>query len=173
MDGAARRAQQKRKRVRKQEDKQAVEGNGGRRKLRVLFLCTHNSARSQMAEGLLRAMYGDLYEVYSAGTHPTRVHPLAVEVMREIGIDIASHRSKSVEEFEGQWFDVVVTVCDRAVEACPVFTNARHRLHRSFPDPSIQGTTPEERREAFRRVRDQIKSWIEQAFALQNLFARE
>lgn len=160
------------KRVVGQEDYQTAEHTCGTRKLRILFLCTHNSARSQMAEGLLRAIYGDIYEVYSAGTHPTRVHPLAVEVMREIGIDISRHRSKSAEEFGGQWFDIVATVCDHARETCPVFPNARYHLHCSFPDPSTQGTTPEEQLEAFRGVRDQIKCWIEKAFDPHNLLAQ-
>ncbi len=133
-------------------------------KQRVLFLCTHNSARSQMAEGLLRALYGDRYEVLSAGTEPTSVHPLAVQVMAEIGIDISNHRSKSVEEFHNLSFDLVVTVCDRAKEQCPWFPGARRLLHHSFEDPASVHGSELDRLAAFRRVRDQLRHWIIQTF---------
>jgi len=133
------------------------------RKYRVLFLCTHNSARSQMAEGLMNALLGDRFEAFSAGTEPRRVHPLAIQVMREIGIDIAHHESKSVETFRDMWFDVVVTVCDHARETCPFFPNATRRMHRSFPDPSAV-EDPREQLEAFRRVRDAIRDWILETF---------
>lgn len=126
-------------------------------KLRVLFICTHNSARSQMAEGFLRHLYGDRYEAESAGTDPEGVHPLAVEVMREVGIDISTHRSRSVQEFWGQEFDLVVTVCDHAKETCPFFPGKRV-IHRGFEDPSGGGI------EDFRRVRDEIGEWIEEFF---------
>lgn len=132
-------------------------------KKRVLFLCTHNSARSQMAEGLLNHLFGDRYEAYSAGTNPSGVNPLAVEVMREIGIDISRQRSKSLEEFEGMEFDYVVTLCDGAKEECPYFPGKRH-IHRSFPDPSSFEGSYEEKLELFRRVRDDIRRWIEETF---------
>ncbi len=134
------------------------------RKRRVLFLCTHNSARSQMAEGLLRALYGDRYEVASAGTEPTAVRPEAIAVLREIGIDISHHRSKSVEAFRHQAFDVVVTVCDHARETCPFFPGARRYLHRNFPDPAAVRGTEAERLQAFREVRDALKAWIQEVF---------
>ena len=125
-------------------------------KKRVLFLCTHNSARSQMAEGLLRRSAGDRFDVCSAGTEATRVHPLAIEAMREAGIDISRHRSKKLDEFLGEPFDYVITVCDQANEACPVFPEAKERLHWSFDDPSRIEGSHEQRLRAFRTVRDQI-----------------
>ena len=127
--------------------------------LRVLFLCTHNSSRSQMAEGLLRAHGGSRYEVMSAGTQPRGVHPLAVRAMAELGIDIseaAGHHAKSLQTFVGQPMDVVVTVCDDAAEECPFFPGARRQEHWSFPDPSAATGTEEERLAAFRVVRDAI-----------------
>ena len=124
-------------------------------KKRILFLCTHNSARSQMAEGLLRDMAGDRFEVFSAGTEKTRVHPLAIEAMREVGIDISGHTSKTIGELDGP-FDVVVTVCDPANESCPLFPGDTQRLHWSFPDPSAVTGSDEERLQAFREVRDEI-----------------
>jgi arsenate reductase len=133
--------------------------------MRVLFLCTHNSSRSQMAEGLLRARGGDRYAVFSAGTHPRGVHPMAIQVMREIGIDIsetAGHRAKSLDEFKDQPpMDLVVTVCDDAAEECPFFPGARRQEHWSFPDPSAVTGSEEERLEAFRSVRDAIARRIE------------
>ncbi|GIV58970.1 MAG: protein-tyrosine-phosphatase [Rhodothermaceae bacterium] len=132
---------------------------------RVLFVCTHNSARSQMAEGLLRALHGDRYEVYSAGTVATRVHPLAIEVMREIGIDISGHRSEHLDVYAGEPMDYVVTVCDAARESCPYFPARKRILHHSFPDPSAVEGTEEERRAAFRQVRDAIRDWLETTFA--------
>jgi arsenate reductase (thioredoxin) len=128
---------------------------------KVLFLCTHNSARSQMAEGLLRHLSGDRFEVMSAGTEATRVRPQAIEVMGEIGIDISSQESKTLERYLGEPFDYVVTVCDDANEACPVFPGAKSRLHWSFRDPSQATGTDEERLEAFRTVRDEIQVRIE------------
>jgi arsenate reductase len=126
----------------------------------VLILCTGNSARSQMAEGLWRHDAGDLFEVYSAGTHPTTVRPEAIAVMAELDIDISQHRSKSVDEFAGREFDYVITVCDSANEACPVFPGKTQRLHWPFTDPAaVQG--PEEfRLAAFRTVRDQIRQRV-------------
>ncbi|MFN7925556.1 MAG: arsenate reductase ArsC [Bryobacteraceae bacterium] len=128
-------------------------------KKRVLILCTANSARSQMAEGLLRHYAGDRFLVESAGTKPTVVREEAIAVMREIGIDISGHRSKSVDEFAQTAFDYVLTVCDNANEACPVYPGHTNRLHRSFEDPAA---APEhERMNAFRRVRDQLRSYLE------------
>lgn len=127
-------------------------------KKRVLFLCTHNSARSQMAEGLLRKMAGDRFEVFSAGTEETRVHPLAIEAMRESGIDIGHQRSKTLHEFMGQQFDYVITVCDRANESCPIFPGTTERIHWSFDDPGAAGGTDEERLRVFREVRDAIQN---------------
>ena len=131
---------------------------------RVLFICTHNSARSQMAEGLLRALRPDAYEVASAGIEARGVHPLAIKAMAEIGIDISSHRSKVMDPYIGMPWDHVVTVCDGANEACPFFPGGAVRLHRSFQDPSRAEGTETERMEAWRRVRDQIKDWIEEVF---------
>ena len=127
---------------------------------RVLILCTGNSARSQMAEGLLRTIDGGRFEVVSAGTKPSHVRAEAIAVMREIGIDISGHRSKHVEELAGDGFDYVLTVCDNARESCPLFPGATVRLHRSFEDPaSVEG--PEETRlAAFRRVRDEIARYL-------------
>lgn len=127
---------------------------------RVLILCTGNSARSQMAEGLLRHDAGDRFEVASAGTCPSRVRPEAVAVMREVGIDISGQRSKSVDEFAGQKFDYVLTVCDRARETCPVYPGHKNRIHRSFDDPAVVRGSEEERLAAFRRVRDEIRLYL-------------
>ena len=121
---------------------------------RVLFLCTGNSARSQMAEGLLRSIAGDQFEVFSAGTRPVGLNPNAVTAMSEIGINIAGSRSKSVDEFAGQRFDYVFTVCDNARESCPVFPGGGIRLHESFEDPA--GTPADQQLEVFRKVRNQI-----------------
>ena len=119
---------------------------------RVLILCTGNSARSQMAEGLLRHDAGDRFEVFSAGTRPGTVRAEAIEVMGELGIDLSGHRSKHVDEFEGQTFDVVLTVCDNAREICPVFPGAGVMVHRPFEDPvGVEG---------FRRVRDEIRGYL-------------
>jgi arsenate reductase len=132
-------------------------------KKRVLILCTGNSARSQMAEGLLRHDAGDQFEVESAGTNPGTVRSEAIEVMRELGIDISGHRSKHVDEFEGQRFNYVITVCDNAKEACPIFPGSAKRIHRSFEDPpaSSEGTK-EERLAIFRRVRDELRAYLQQ-----------
>src|SRR5579863_3029672 len=125
-------------------------------KQRVLILCTGNSARSQMAEGLLRHEGGEPFEVFSAGTHPTALRPEAVTVLRELGIDISRHRAKSVDEFRGREFDFVITVCDAANETCPVFPATTRRIHWSFADPASVKGSQEEREAAFRGVRDQI-----------------
>ena len=127
---------------------------------RVLILCTGNSARSQMAEGILRHIAGDRFEVESAGVDPSSVRREAIEAMREIGIDISSHRSTSVEEFSGQEFDYVITVCDNAAEHCPVFPGEAKRVHWSFEDPAAVEGNDEERLVSFRTVRDQILSTL-------------
>jgi len=129
-------------------------------KKKALFLCTHNSSRSQMAEGLLRAIHREQWEACSAGTDPRGVHPYAVTAMAEIGIDIAANQSKHVDSLLGRNFDLVVTVCDDASEACPIFPGGTKRMHRRFPDPSAASGTPEERLAAFRHIRDEIKQWI-------------
>lgn len=131
---------------------------------RVLILCTANSARSQMAEGLLRARGGDRFEVHSAGAHPTRVRPEAIAVMAELGIDISGHWSKSTAEFVDQSFDFVITVCDNAKDVCPVFPGGATYLHWSFADPAAQEGDEAARLEAFRGIRDQMdarfRSWL-------------
>jgi arsenate reductase (thioredoxin) len=130
-------------------------------KKRVLILCTGNSARSQMAEGILRADGGDGFEVFSAGVKPSFVRPEAIQVMNEIGIDISGHRSKSIDEFGRQNFDYVITVCDNAREACPVFPGIAQSIHQNFEDPPAPGVGDDEFRLAvFRRVRDEIRQWI-------------
>jgi arsenate reductase len=130
-------------------------------KARVLILCTGNSARSQMAEGLLREMGGDKFDVESAGVEPSRVRPEAVEAMREVGIDISGHRSKSADEFVGREFDFIITVCDNAKETCPVFPGKATRIHQSFEDPPPETVGDyESRLEVFRRVRDEIRDWM-------------
>jgi arsenate reductase len=129
-------------------------------KIRILVLCTGNSARSQMGEGLFRHEGGGAYEVESAGTNPSHVRPEAIAVMKEIGIDISGHRSKSVSEFDGRRFDYVVTVCDRARDVCPVFPAGTARVHWSFPDPAAVEGSQEERLAAFRSVRDRIREKV-------------
>jgi arsenate reductase (thioredoxin) len=130
-------------------------------KRRVLILCTGNSARSQMAEGLLRSISGERFEVESAGVEPSVVRPEAVHVMGEIGIDISGHRSKSADEFAGQEFDYIITVCDNAKESCPVFPGKAVRIHRMFEDPPPESEGDYETRlKVFRRVRDEIGEWL-------------
>lgn len=131
---------------------------------KILVLCTGNSARSQMGEGLFRAVGGEGWEVFSAGTRPGSVRPEAIAVMKEIGIDISGHRSKSVDEFSGRSFDYVVTVCDNARDNCPVFPADTERIHWSLEDPAaVEGTGPE-RLAAFRRIRDQIHDRVKAFF---------
>ena len=127
----------------------------------MLFLCTHNSARSQMAEGLLRHLAGDRFEVMSAGTEATHIRQQAVRAMDELGIDISAQESKTLDRYLGQQFDYVITVCDQANEACPIFPGARRRLHWSFEDPAQASGTEEERLRVFRSVRNAIKERIE------------
>ncbi len=131
------------------------------KKQRVLILCTGNSARSQMAEGLLRHDAGERFEVESAGTKPSSVRPEAIAAMRELGIDISGHRSKSVTEFDGQYFDYVITVCDSARESCPVFFGTAKRLHHSFEDPAALDGSEQERLAQFQRVRDELREYFE------------
>jgi arsenate reductase len=129
-------------------------------KKRVLILCTANSARSQMAEGLLRADRGDAFDVVSAGTRATRVRPEAIAVMNEIGIDISLHYSKTVDKFAEQIFDYVLTVCDDAIETCPVYPGHANRIHHSFADPAVVQGSDEERLAAFRKARDEIREYL-------------
>ncbi len=127
---------------------------------RVLFLCTHNSARSQMAEGLLRHLAGDRFDASSAGTEATHVRPLAIRAMAELGIDISGQESKTLDRYLGEPFDAVITVCNQANEACPVFLGATERLHWSFLDPSRATGTEEEQLAVYRGVRDAIRARI-------------
>jgi arsenate reductase len=128
--------------------------------VRVLFLCTHNSARSQMAEAILRDLGGARYEVKSAGTHPGRVHPLAIETMKRRGLDLSRHRSKSVDELTGQAFDYVITVCDDADRRCPIFPGAARRIHWSIDDPAAAQGGDRERRDAFERAATELSGRI-------------
>lgn len=138
----------------------------GSTRTRVLVLCTHNSARSQMAEGILRSLAGDRFEVASAGTEPSRVHPLALEAMAARGIDLGGHRSKHLDELAGQRFDYVITVCDHASETCPIFPGAPERIHWSVPDPSAAAGTEEERRAAFDRAAEELSARLRGFVAL-------
>ena len=131
---------------------------------KILFICTHNSARSQMAEGLLRHYKGDRYEALSAGTIATSVNPLAIEVMSEIGIDITDQKSEDARKYLGEKFDFVITVCDNAREACPFFPGAKKYEHKSFEDPAFHKGSREEKLEVFRKVRDEIRHWIDVTF---------
>lgn len=146
--------------------------------LRVLFLCTHNSSRSQMAEGLLRTRGDAVYDVFSAGTEPRVVHPLAIQVMHEIGIDISNQTAKGIEAFASvPPMDLVVTVCSEAQETCPFFPNARSQVHWGFPDPSRITGTEAERLAAFRHIRDliaaKINHWLSRkpSFSFEQLYA--
>jgi arsenate reductase (thioredoxin) len=130
------------------------------KKYSVLFLCSANSCRSQIAEGLLRHFGEDRFEAASAGTHPTSLHPLAVAVMREIGIDISSHYSKSIDELSRFEFDYVITVCDKAREFCPIFPGATMMLHWNIDDPAAQTGSSEEQTDAFVQAREKLKDLI-------------
>lgn len=138
------------------------------KKKKVLFICTHNSARSQMAEGLLNAYFGSDYEGYSAGTKPSKLNPFAVRVMKEIGIDISKQKSKGLEEFTTEKLDFVVTVCDKARDSCPSFPGGKI-IHREFKDPSIAKGLVIEVLAAFRRTRDEIAKWINTYFTQQSI----
>jgi arsenate reductase (thioredoxin) len=127
---------------------------------RVLFICTHNSARSQMAEGLANALYSKVLTAYSAGTKPGQVHPLAIEVMSELDIDISKQRSKGLAEFKEQEFDYVVMVCSNAAETCPFFPGGKEQIHHGFDDPSEIVGTEKERLKAFRKSRNEFNKWI-------------
>lgn len=141
----------------------APEASGEPARLRVLFLCTHNSARSQMAEGILRALGGERFDAASAGTVSSRVHPLAIQVMAERGIDLRRHRSKSLEELAEQRFDYVITVCDDANDACPVFPGGGERLHWSLPDPTAADEDEQER--AFEKTAVELTRRIQELLA--------
>lgn len=129
---------------------------------RVLFLCTHNSARSQMADGLLRQLGGDRFEAHSAGTEATNVRRLAIKAMSELGIDVSKHTSKTLDPYANDRFAYVITVCDDANEACPYFPNAEHRVHWSLPDPSEATGTEDEQLAVYRKVRDELRARITQ-----------
>ena len=131
-------------------------------KKKVLFVCTHNAARSQMAEGYLNARYGDRYEAFSAGTVPGTLNPYAVRAMAEIGIDISGHRSKDLGEFDEQEMDVLVAVCEGGI--CPLFPWAKEEIHREFPDPANLAGTDEEIMAGIRRIRDEITGWLDATF---------
>jgi arsenate reductase len=133
-------------------------------KTRVIFVCTANAARSQMAEGLLRAKYGDCYEVFSAGTRQTKVSTSAITVMLEIGIDISHHRSKTLDEFRETYFDLAVTLCDNAHAICPIISGAKKTIHHGFSDPHVIPGTDETILDGYRRVRDEIADWIDGEF---------
>jgi arsenate reductase len=132
-------------------------------KKNVLFICTHNSARSQMAEAFLRIFYGGDFEASSAGTEPSGVNPYTIRVMKEVGIDISKQWSKNVREFSNTQFDYVITVCDQAKESCPFFPGKRV-IHKGFEDPGQSKGSEEEILSAFRKVRDEIKDWVERSF---------
>ena len=136
----------------------------GEEQKKVLFICTHNSARSQIAEGLMNTFHLDDYMAWSVGTEPTQVNPYAIRVMEEVGIDVTGHHSKSMESFQSLDFDYVVTVCDHANEVCPFFPGGKERIHKSFQDPSTIEGSEETRLAGFRRVRDEIRAWIEERF---------
>ncbi|MDD5583913.1 MAG: arsenate reductase ArsC [Candidatus Omnitrophica bacterium] len=129
-------------------------------KKKVLFLCTGNSARSQMAEGFLKSLAGDKFDAYSAGMRPTRLHPLAVKVMQEAGIDISKYRSKPAAEFLNQKFDYVITVCDNAQQTCPVFPGTYETIHWDLEDPAAYQGSEEEKLLLFRKIRKEIKRYI-------------
>jgi len=133
-------------------------------KTRVIFVCTVNAARSQMAEGLLRAKYSDRYEVFSAGTRRAKVSAGAIAVMQEIGIDISHHRSKTLNEFRGVSFDIAVTLCDNAHAICPIVCGSKKTIHYGVPDPHLTPGSDEEVIEGYRNVRDMIAVWIDTTF---------
>ena len=133
-------------------------------KTKILFICTANAARSQMAEGLLRARYGDQYEVYSAGTRQSKVSTRAITVRQEIGIDISGHQSKTLDAVSGISFDLAVTLCDNAHAVCPVVPNAAKTVHRGFSDPHLTPGCDDEILDGYRRVRDEIAAWIDILF---------
>ena len=131
-------------------------------KVKILFICTHNSARSQMAEGIVNSLFNENFEAYSAGTEISFVRPEAIKVMQELGIDISNQYSKHIKEFYGIDFDLVVTVCDNAKQVCPVFPGSKRMIHNSFPDPSDMKGTEKEKLNCYRNIRDQIFNWIKE-----------
>jgi len=137
-------------------------------KKRILFICTANAARSQMAEGLLRAKYGNRYEAFSAGTRQSKVSPRAILVMHEIGIDISHHRSKTVAALGGESFDLAITLCDNAHKVCPVVPGAKKTIHKGFADPHLTPGDDQEILEGYRRVRNGIGVWIDNTFGNEN-----
>ena len=136
-------------------------------KKKILFICTANAARSQMAEGYLRAKYGNRYEVFSAGTRQSRVSVRAIQVMQEIGIDISTHRSKTLEEFRDVPLDLAVTLCDNAHRVCPVVPSAKKTIHYGFADPHLTPGTDEEILLGYRRVREEICAWVDRFVAME------
>ena len=130
----------------------------------VLFICTHNAARSQMAEAIINKLYGDRYTAFSAGTDPTQIDPFVVLVMKEIDIDVSNYRSKVLNIFKDSNLDYVITLCDQAKESCPYFPGGNLHLHRGFPDPSELKGRSEDVINGYRRIRDEIKNWIEKEF---------
>jgi arsenate reductase (thioredoxin) len=135
-------------------------------KKKVLFICKNNSGRSQMAEALLENTYGDHYQVYSAGSHPTKISPLTIEVLNEIGIDISHKCSKSLNEFQEAYFDYVASLCGDKDEVCPVFLNGKTYLHHGFPDPRSFKGDKNTKRDFFRKIRDEIQAWLEIEFKI-------
>ena len=133
-------------------------------KEKVLFICNHNSARSQIAEGLLKSLYGEYYEVYNAGSNPTIVNPYAIKVLEEISVDISGNRSKNLKEFEDLEFDYVVTVCDGEGQKCPCFSGGKTYIQKSFEDPAAVNGDDPVKFDAFRRNRKDIKFWLEKTF---------
>ncbi len=133
-------------------------------KKKIIFLCTQNSARSQMAEGLMRKLFGEEYEVFSAGTNPYRVNPFAIKAMEMEGIDISSHGSKSIDDYLGVEFDCIVTVCDNARENCPFMPGGEKYLHHNFTDPAAIKGSDEEILSGFEKVRKEIKDWLIESF---------
>ncbi len=132
----------------------------------ILFICTHNSARSQIAEGVVKALFKEHYDAYSGGTEPGEINPYVIKVMQEIGIDISDHYAKNIKEFMDRKIDYVVTVCDQAKGSCPSFPGGKTYIHKGFPDSSQFAGTEEEILEQTRRIRDMIKSWIVKTFSL-------
>ncbi len=131
---------------------------------RVLFVCTHNAVRSQMAEALLNEIYGDRYAAFSAGSDPTQIDPLVVSAMKETGMDVRHYRSKGLDMFKDDTFDYVVTVCDQAREACPYFPGGKFNMHKGFSDPSGLDGSSDDKMKEYRKTRDEIKTWIEKEF---------
>lgn len=129
----------------------------------ILFICTHNSARSQIAEAIVNAFHADKYKAYSAGTTPTSVNPYVIKSLSELGIDTTNQKSKSINQFQGKTFDTVVTVCDNAKETCPFFPG-KNVIHKSFSDPSKLQGTEEQILQQVRQIRDEIRDWIEKTF---------